>query len=85
MLQMKFVAQALFYFLALDSSQPVSSYCTHGRLFIADADSGKVHAYEIDGSDKLVLINTINIRWPTVPVHLLHRRNCHGCRSRQDR
>jgi hypothetical protein len=53
---MKFVAQAL---LALASLQPVSSACTHGRLFLADSDSAKVHAYEIDGSDKPVLINTI--------------------------
>jgi hypothetical protein len=56
---MKFAAQALFYFLALVSLAPVSSVCTHGRLFIADADSAKVHTYEIDGSDKPVLINTI--------------------------
>jgi hypothetical protein len=68
MLQMKFVAQALFYFLASVSLEPaVSSHsessnsdCTHGRLFIADADSANVHAYEIDGSDhKATLINTI--------------------------
>jgi hypothetical protein len=59
LLQMKFVAQVLFYFLACISLQPVASDCTHGRLFVADADSAKVHAYEIDGSDNPVLINTI--------------------------
>jgi hypothetical protein len=60
LLQMKFLAQeALFSVLALVSLQPVSADCTLGRLFVADADSAKVHTYEIDGTHTLVLINTI--------------------------
>jgi hypothetical protein len=59
LLQMKFSAQVLVYFLAFNSLQSVSSDCTHGRLFIADADSAKVYAYDIDGSHQTVLINTI--------------------------
>jgi hypothetical protein len=65
LLQMKFVAQVLVYVFASISLQSVSaSHCTHGRLFIADADSANVYAYDIDGSDidgshQTVLINTI--------------------------
>jgi hypothetical protein len=69
---MKFLAQqALFSFLASVSLQPVSADCTHGRLFVADADSAKVHTYEIDGTHNLDLINTIETVAGMGPQYLI--------------
>jgi hypothetical protein len=62
LLQTEFVAEVIVNnFFACISLHPVPSDCTHGSHFVADADaeSAKVHAYEIVGPDKPVLSNTI--------------------------
>jgi hypothetical protein len=76
LLQMRLVAQVLLCFLAFISLQAVLSDCTRGHLFVADADSAKVRACNIDGSDKPALINAIETVSGLGPQHLRASLTC---------